>query len=92
MSYSMPHVEAISSAASGLTAMQANGPGVSHSELVALLPRSVPNRESYVLAQSFDQDVLGDIKNGFTNFVETGQVWALLIGLVVGFVIRGLTR
>ena len=50
------------------------------------------NYQSYIVAQSFDQDVLGDIKSGFTNFVETGQVWALLIGLVVGFVIRGLTR
>ena len=48
--------------------------------------------ESYTIAQAFDQDVLGDIKDGFTNFVETGQVWALVIGLVLGYLIRGITR
>ncbi|MGK7910577.1 MAG: hypothetical protein AB4050_03705 [Synechococcus sp.] len=50
------------------------------------------NDQSFIVAQGFEQDVLGDIQNGFTNFVETGQVWALLIGLVLGYVIRGLTR
>ncbi len=55
------------------------------------LPRS-SRQESYLIAQTFDQDVLGDIKTGFDNFIESGQVWALLIGLVVGYVIRGLTR
>lgn len=61
-------------------------------DATAFMPTVVVNHESYVVAQSFDQDVLGDIKDGFTNFVETGQVWALLFGLILGFVIRGLTR
>ena len=42
--------------------------------------------------QQFDQDVLGDINEGFSNFIESGQVWALLIGLILGYFIRGLTR
>lgn len=45
-----------------------------------------------VLAQNVsDPDVLGQVQKAFNNFVETGQVWALLIGLVVGYLIRNLT-
>ena len=45
-----------------------------------------------VLAQNVtDPDLLGQVQKSFNNFVETGQVWALLIGLVVGYLIRNLT-
>lgn len=45
-----------------------------------------------VLAQNIsDPDLLGQLQKAFNNFVETGQVWALLIGLVVGYLIRNLT-
>lgn len=44
-----------------------------------------------VPAQSFDQDVLGDIARGWNHFVQTGQVWAMLIGLVVGYMLRSVT-
>ncbi len=45
-----------------------------------------------VLAQNVtDPDLLGQIQKSWNNFVETGQIWALLIGLVVGYLIRNLT-
>ena len=44
-----------------------------------------------VLAQQFDQDILGDFGNAWNTFIESGQVWALLIGFVLGYVIRGIT-
>lgn len=45
-----------------------------------------------VIAQNVsDPDLLGQIQKAFNNFVETGQVWALLIGLIVGYLIRNLT-
>lgn len=47
--------------------------------------------ESPVLAQQFDQDVLGDLVNAWSIFVKSGQIWALLIGIVVGYFIRNLT-
>lgn len=47
--------------------------------------------EGAVIAQQFDQDILGDIQAGFENFVESGQVWALFIGLVIGYLIRSIT-
>jgi hypothetical protein len=45
-----------------------------------------------VLAQNVtDPDLLGNLQKAWNNFVETGQIWALLIGLVIGYLIRNLT-
>ncbi len=44
------------------------------------------------LAQQItDPDVLGQMQKAFTHFVQTGQAWALLIGLAIGYMIRNLT-
>ncbi|MBD2099356.1 hypothetical protein [Leptolyngbya sp. FACHB-261] len=39
----------------------------------------------------FDQDVLKDMRGGFDQFVRSGQAWALAIGFVFGYVLRGFT-
>ncbi|MFH7025864.1 MAG: hypothetical protein ACHBN1_10775 [Heteroscytonema crispum UTEX LB 1556] len=45
-----------------------------------------------VIAQQItDPNVLGQMQKAFNHFVQTGQVWALLIGLVIGYMIRNLT-
>ena len=45
-----------------------------------------------VLAQQFKEtDITGDVGKTWNQFVRTGQVWALLIGLVVGYLARALT-
>lgn len=47
-------------------------------------------RQAIVLAQQVsDPDIMGQIKNSWDNFVETGQIWALIIGMVVGYLFRG---
>ncbi|MBW4485419.1 MAG: hypothetical protein KME14_23030 [Tildeniella torsiva UHER 1998/13D] len=46
---------------------------------------------SPVLAQQFDQDILGDMVEIWNNFVDSGQLWALLFGIVLGYFIRNLT-
>ena len=44
------------------------------------------------LAQNFKQfDVLGDMQKAFDNFIQSGQVWALLIGFFFGFMVKSLT-
>ncbi len=44
-----------------------------------------------VLAQQF-KDTLGeDVQGAWDNFIESGQVWALLLGVVLGYIIRLLT-
>ncbi len=52
--------------------------------------QSAPS-SSMVLAQQFDQDILGDIAAAWKVFVESGQIWALLVGIVIGYLIRNLT-
>jgi hypothetical protein len=45
-----------------------------------------------VLAQTItDPDLMGQIQKSWSHFIQTGQVWALLIGLVIGYIIRNLT-
>jgi hypothetical protein len=46
-----------------------------------------------VLAQQFqNSDILGNIQNGWTDFLQTGKAGASAIGLVLGYMIRGITR
>lgn len=37
-------------------------------------------------------DVLGQMRHGFENFVQTGQIWALILGFVLGFMLSGVRR
>jgi hypothetical protein len=44
------------------------------------------------LAQDFSQfDIIADFQEAWTNFVESGQVWALLIGLFLGYIFKSFT-
>jgi hypothetical protein len=46
-----------------------------------------------VSAQAFDDiDILRDLQEAWEKFVATGQCWALLIGLIVGYGFKGLTN
>ncbi|MEA5516133.1 hypothetical protein [Nodularia sp. UHCC 0506] len=57
------------------------------SQLVWQLPVNMT-----LLAQKInDPDVVGQMQRTWNNFVESGQVWALLIGLVIGYMLRSLT-
>jgi len=44
-----------------------------------------------LIAQEFKQNVMTDVSKGWDNFVKTGQIWALLIGLIVGYLFKSLT-
>lgn len=45
-----------------------------------------------LLAQSIeDPDVLGQIQDAWFNFIDSGQVWALLIGSFFGYTFKGFT-
>lgn len=52
---------------------------------------SLQGNSTAVLAQFDDVDVLADIVNLWNTFIESGQVWALIIGLIIGYFLRGLT-
>lgn len=44
-----------------------------------------------ILAKTFNTDVFAGTRAWFNNFVKSGQIWALLIGMVLGYLIRGMT-
>lgn len=44
------------------------------------------------LAQNIPQtDLWGDLQRAFDNFVKTGQAWAFVIGLILGYMIKAFT-
>jgi|GEM_PF-3598237 len=52
-----------------------------------------PVTQGLVLAQQFQNtDLLGNIQSGWTDFLQTGKAGTLAIGLVLGYMIRGITR
>ena len=44
-----------------------------------------------VVAQHFDQDLIGDTGVMLKGFYESGQLWALLIGLALGYAFKSFT-
>ncbi|ESA38224.1 hypothetical protein N836_32875 [Leptolyngbya sp. Heron Island J] len=44
-----------------------------------------------IIAQQFEDNFFDRSGDIIGNFVESGQLWALLIGVVLGYVIRGIT-
>jgi hypothetical protein len=44
-----------------------------------------------VLAQQLDTDVFAGTRNWFDNFLQSGQLWALIIGFILGYIFKGMT-
>lgn len=45
----------------------------------------------FLAQQISDPNVIGQMQEAFNNFIVSGQVWALAIGFIIGYVVRGLT-
>lgn len=60
--------------------------------LVSDLLWKLPINWTTVLAQHIDDpNLIGKVQSSFDHFVQSGQVWALLVGVILGYIIRGLT-
>ncbi|MEM8672735.1 MAG: hypothetical protein AAGF83_02515 [Cyanobacteria bacterium P01_G01_bin.67] len=47
---------------------------------------------SSLLAQMIeDPDILGQMQDAWYNFIDSGQVWALIIGTFFGYTFKGFT-
>ena len=46
----------------------------------------------YLIAQQYNQNVLADFGRGWDSFVRSGQIWALMIGVIVGYLFRSITN
>lgn len=44
-----------------------------------------------IIAQQFDQDLIGDTGTMLKGFYESGQLWAMLIGIVLGYAFKSFT-
>lgn len=45
-----------------------------------------------ILAQQFEESDLGkQVQDSWNNFVESGQIWALCVGLIFGYMFRTFT-
>jgi hypothetical protein len=45
----------------------------------------------FLAQQVSDPNVIGQMQDAFNNFIASGQVWALIIGFIIGYVVRGMT-
>lgn len=43
-----------------------------------------------ILAQKVDVDLWRDVQTAWYNFVQSGQIWALILGFIIGYFIRGM--
>lgn len=48
-------------------------------------------QDGMILAQSTDADLVAEFQKSFKHFVDSGQVWAMLIGVIIGYVFRAFT-
>lgn len=43
------------------------------------------------LAQQYQDNLGANFQNAWNHFIQTGQVWALAIGFIVGYIFRSIT-
>ncbi len=61
---------------------------------VSLLPIASQSSEQIIVVstQVKSTELFDNVHSSFNHFLQSGQAWALLIGLFLGYFIRGLTR
>lgn len=65
---------------------------ISNLDLVGNVIENFPIHWTIVFAQNIqDPDLLGQVQRAFTGFIQSGQAWALLIGIAIGYMVRNLT-
>ncbi|MGK7871850.1 MAG: hypothetical protein AB4426_00540 [Xenococcaceae cyanobacterium] len=60
-------------------------------ETLEVLRGQLPSLGTVLGQMVEDPDILGQMRDAFTNFIESGQVWAMLIGLFLGYMFRSFT-
>ncbi|MBE9054644.1 hypothetical protein [Sphaerospermopsis sp. LEGE 08334] len=45
----------------------------------------------FLVGKVRDADVITQMQNAWNNFVKTGQVWATLVGMIIGYLFKSLT-
>lgn len=61
------------------------------SDSLSLLLWKLPIWLGPIAQQVRDTNVVGQAQAAWNHFVQTGQIWAFFIGIIVGYFIRGMT-
>jgi hypothetical protein len=85
MSWAIQNIDVLSSTASHVSSI------ATHSIATHSIAALMPHDGHIILAQQFQQDILGDLTKAFNHFVKTGQLWAMVIGFILGFVFKSIT-
>lgn len=64
---------------------------VLHHSLVAQNLIFQAHQHSLWIAQQFEDNLGSSFQSTWDNFIQSGQVWALIIGFIVGYVFRSIT-
>lgn len=56
------------------------------------MPLELTDISGLIIAQFQNVDILVNIQNGWNDFLQTGKAGALTVGLVMGYMIRGITK
>ncbi|AFZ58081.1 hypothetical protein H6G54_15845 [Anabaena cylindrica FACHB-243] len=64
---------------------------LSVSDSISQLLWHLPVDITFLAQQVRDADLMGQVQRNWNHFVQTGQIWALLIGLVIGYMLKSLT-
>ena len=56
-----------------------------------ILGQSAAMTTTPIIAQQFEDNFFNRSGDIIGDFVESGQLWALLLGVVLGYLIRGIT-
>lgn len=59
-----------------------------HDPMHALVTHTM---DGTVLAQQFNQDLIADMQKAFNHFVKSGQIWAFLLGIILGYMVKTFT-
>ena len=66
--------------------------GASHFiDALQVVHSHLPLDQLAFMDKPLEVDLGGDVQKAFNQFVRTGQVWAFLVGLVLGYIIRTFT-
>jgi hypothetical protein len=77
----------------GAAGMQGHGAvGSGGGDCLPVLLGQVPVGWTVLAQQVSNTDLWGQVVRSWNHFVSTGQIWALLIGIAVGYAFRGISR
>jgi hypothetical protein len=65
--------------------------GIFSLDNISVVQDHLQSSTSFIAQKVEDPNIMGKIQQSWQNFVKSGQVWALLIGLFFGYLFKSFT-